>query len=85
MFGDHGYNLIVKAETVEEATTYINEWLSVPVEQTSACRVGYGEVIAAVYSDDDLSEQLAAWREASRAKRDIDDKFTPGALVWFIA
>ena len=73
----NGYNLIVKANTTDEAIQHVNEVLSIPA--TSASPLGYGEVIVSVHADRDLTTPLNEWLIATRPGDDAP--FPPGALI----
>jgi len=75
----HSYNIILKAESIEEADEHIDEWLS--TRSVSAAVLGYGEVMATIVTMSDYGKYLAGWLTATRP---IEGRpFPPGALLWY--
>lgn len=74
----NGYNLIVKADGIEDAAAHVDEWLSVPVERGTL--LGYGEVMVSIETDADLTAGLHKWHAETRP---ADGPYPPGALIWW--
>lgn len=75
-----GYNLIVKADSVDEARKYVDENLSIPI--VSGSDLGYAEIMVSINADEDLTRPLNDWLTRSRYV-ERGQPLPKGALVWW--
>lgn len=74
-----GYNLIIKAETVEDAEYYVDDWLSVPA--TASSSLGYDEIMVSIVTTTDLTDDLNTWQNETKPSN--GRPFGHGALIWW--
>lgn len=72
-----GYNLIIKAESVEDAKLYADDYLSMPLD--AAVDLGYNQIMATVVTDENLDATLNQWM----ADYNYPDGVAIGGLVWW--
>ena len=75
------YNLIVKAENAEDAAAAVDDWLSMPVEQSTS--LGYGEYMVNVVSDDvNFTRYLENWKRDTSPEQNGGTFASDALLSW---